>query len=178
MYPQSGISRRQFLTSATAICGAGCCAHALGFQQQRQAESGRPRLIDCHLHFNHKGRSVADTIKHITATGAEKAFILPLETGEGGVLLKTDTVLEAFEEYPDRIIPFCQCGVRKPDSLKRIRAYQKAGCRGVGEQKEHVPLNDPRLERVIALCDELNWPIVIHFQDGRNGYNQVLADLS
>ena len=52
----------------------------------------------------------------------------------------------------------------------------RIGCRGVGEQKEHLPLNDRRVERVIALCDELNWPITIHFQDGRKGYNQGLAE--
>jgi predicted TIM-barrel fold metal-dependent hydrolase len=46
----------------------------------------------------------------------------------------------------------------------------------LGEQKEHVPLNDPQLESVIQLCDELNWPITIHFQDGQKGYNQGLAD--
>ena len=60
--------------------------------------------------------------------------------------------------------------------LQRIRAYHLLGCRGIGEQKEHLPLDDHRVERVIALCDELNWPITIHFQDGKGGYNQGIAD--
>lgn len=50
------------------------------------------------------------------------------------------------------------------------------GCRGVGEQKEHLPLSDRRLEGLIALGDDLNWPITIHFQDGEGGYNQGLAE--
>lgn len=134
------------------------------------------RIIDCHLHINHRNRSTEDTVRHIEATGVERAFILPLETGEGGVTLSTDTVLEAHTKYPQRVIPFCQCDVRQPDVLERIRNYHSRGCRGVGEQKEHVPLDDPRLERVIALCDELDWPITIHFQDNKNGYNQGIAD--
>ncbi|MEZ6092003.1 MAG: amidohydrolase family protein [Pirellulaceae bacterium] len=54
--------------------------------------------------------------------------------------------------------------------------YHLLGCRGIGEQKEHLPLNDRRVEAIIALCDDLNWPITIHFQDGKSGYNQGLAE--
>jgi predicted TIM-barrel fold metal-dependent hydrolase len=133
-------------------------------------------MIDAHLHIHHQKRTLEDTVRHIEATGADKAIILPLETGEGGVVLTTDAVLEAFHKYPDRIIPFCQCDVRSPNARHRIRRYRELGCRGFGEQKEHVPLNHPGLESVIALCDELNWPITMHFQDGEKGYNQGLAD--
>ena len=140
------------------------------------ADETSPRLVDCHLHINHFDRSVDDTISHMDATGTDRAFFLPLETGEGNVLLRTETVLHAFHKYPDRVIPFCQTDVRQPDVLERIRAYHLLGCRGIGEQKEHVPLNDRRLEAVIALCDELNWPITIHFQDGAGGYNQGIEE--
>ncbi len=74
------------------------------------------------------------------------------------------------------MIPFCQSDVRKPDVLETLKAYHRLGFRGIGEQKEHVPLNDRRIEAVIALCDELNWPITIHFQDGPNGFNQGIAE--
>jgi hypothetical protein len=141
-----------------------------------QQKEEPPKLLDCHLHINHKRRSIEDTIKHMDATGTARAFILPLETGEGGVLLRTETVLHAFHQYADRLIPFCQTDIRKSDVLQRIHAYHLLGCRGIGEQKEHLPLNDRRVEAIIALCDELNWPITIHFQDNKNGYNQGLAE--
>ena len=92
------------------------------------------------------------------------------------MLLKSETVLHAFHQYSDRVIPFCQTDVRQPDYLQRVRAYHLLGCRGVGEQKEHVPLNDKRIDNLIAICDELNWPITMHFQDSPKGYNQGLAD--
>jgi predicted TIM-barrel fold metal-dependent hydrolase len=170
------ISRRTFLSAAAA---AGARVLAMGDSVSRQAaaaeEQGneaRPKLIDCHLHINHFNRTLEDTIRHMDATGTDKAFILPLETGEGGVVLHSETVLHAFHTYQDRVIPFCQSDIRRPDVLDRLRAYHLLGCRGIGEQKERLPLSDPRVEAVIALCDELDWPITLHFQDGENGYNQ------
>ncbi|MEQ8786170.1 MAG: amidohydrolase family protein [Pirellulaceae bacterium] len=169
------ISRRTFLAAAGATCGA-AAAPGLALAAGENAAGSDFQRIDCHLHINHKRRSLADTLRHIEATGTDKAFILPLETGEGGLVLKSETVLEAREKHPHRIIPFCQSDVRRGDLLRRIRTYHELGCRGVGEQKEHLPLSDRRLEGLIALCDELNWPITIHFQDGEGGYNQGLAE--
>lgn len=168
------LSRRTFLATSSALyCGRYVAAAG---SQSPEPDDQTMRLLDCHLHINHKDRSIDDTIKHMDATGTDAAFILPLETGEGGVRLRTETVLHAFHKYGERLIPFCQTDIRQPDVLDRIRAYHLLGCRGIGEQKEHLPLNDPRVEAVIALCDELNWPITIHFQDGKNGYNQGIAD--
>jgi len=177
------LSRRQFLATS-ALGGSAFLAGPWNSEGRTQTKSanepaaGQPEtpLVDCHLHINHFDRSVEDTIKHMDATGTAQAFILPLETGEGGVTLRTETVLHAYHQHKDRIIPFCQTDVRKDDVLDRIRAYHLLGCRGIGEQKEHLPLNDRRVEAVIALCDELDWPITIHFQDGKNGYNQGLAE--
>lgn len=164
-------SRRRFLKVSCA-----CAVTAAGSEVFSNSSEDPIPLIDCHLHINHMDRSVADTVRHIHATGTTKAFVLPLETGEGGVTLKSQTVLDAFADHPKEIIPFCQSDVRKPDVLERILTYHKLGCRGVGEQKEHVPLSDPRIEKLIALCDELNWPITIHFQDGKGGYNQGIEE--
>lgn len=183
MTSRTKISRRDFLAAAgfaasTAIAGRPLAVRAQDPRNPKTSAEGAksPRLIDCHLHISHFDRSIEDTIRHLDATGTDKAFILPLETGEGGLVLPTETVLHAWHRHKDRIIPFCQTDVRRPDALDRIRAYHLLGCRGIGEQKEHVPLNDKRIEAVIALCDELDWPITIHFQDGKRGYNQGLAE--
>ncbi len=166
-------SRREFLKSTAA---AACSVPLLSPVALPAGDDDPIPIIDCHLHINHFDRSIKDTVAHIRATGTRRACILPLETGEGGVLLKSQTVLDAFREYPREIIPFCQSDVRKPDVLERLTTYHRLGCRGVGEQKEHLPLNDPRIDKLIALCDELDWPITIHFQDGKGGYNQGIAD--
>ncbi|MCH9652469.1 MAG: amidohydrolase [Planctomycetes bacterium] len=168
------LSRRGFLLATGTACCSGAFTSSVSKGDTKGDTKNKKQFkkIDCHLHINHKGRSIEDTIKHMDATGTEKAFILPLETGEGGVVLRTETVLHAFHKHKDRLIPFCQTDIRKPDVIERIRAYHLLGCRGIGEQKEHLPLNDRRVEAVIALCDEFNWPITIHFQDNKTGFNQ------
>lgn len=178
------LSRRRFLSTAASACAFSAIATRANGDEpaagakpaETAATPGAQPIIDCHLHINHFDRTIEDTIAHMDATGTDKAFILPLETGEGGVSLRSETVLHAFHQYPDRIIPFCQTDIRQDDILSRLRAYHLLGCRGVGEQKEHLPLNDRRVERVIAFCDDANWPITIHFQDGESGYNQGLAE--
>ncbi len=172
MFDMQSFSRRSFLQTAASLSSAFAMS-SVG----NAFETALPqKLLDCHLHINHFDRSIEDTLKHMDATGTTQAFVLPLETGEGGVLLRSETVLHAFHQYKDRLIPFCQTDLRKPDALERIQAYHLLGCRGVGEQKEQLPLNDKRVEAVIALCDELNWPITIHFQDGAGGFNQGMAE--
>jgi len=182
------LSRRHFLQGAFAASYGTLLGgdHLAGQEAEAVSPETRPessfdagariKRIDCHLHINHFGRSIESTIAHMDATGVDQAFMLPLETGEGGVTLRAETVLHAWHEYPDRIIPFCQTDIRRDDVLERVRAYHLLGCRGVGEQKEHLPLNDRRVEAIIALCDDLDWPITLHFQDGEKGYNQGLAE--
>lgn len=180
MTSQNLATRRAFLGSLGAAAGLAAMIPRRSLPSDdvvpRRSEAADVGLIDCHLHINHFERSIDDTLRHMDATGTARAFILPLETGEGGVTLPTETVLHAWQLHKDRIIPFCQTDVRRDDYLDRVQAYHRLGCRGVGEQKEHVPLGDRRIENLIALCDELDWPITLHFQDGNNGYNQGLAE--
>ena len=49
--------------------------------------------------------------------------------------------------------------------------------KGYGEQKQHLRLDDPRLEKVLTICNELNWPVTWHFQEGERGYNQGIEHL-
>src|SRR5690606_25991231 len=170
MSTRPAVSRRGFLASslgglaAASLAGA-YASHSVAdddadadddVEKVDDAATNAAPLVDCHLHINHFDRSIEDTLAHMDGTGTTQAFILPLETGEGGVTLPTETVLHAHLLHPDRMIPFCQTDVRQDDCLERIRAYHLLGCRGIGEQKEHVPLKDPRVEAVIALCDDLN----------------------
>ena len=130
-------------------------------------------MIDAHLHLTHSTRSVADTIAHIETIGAEKAVILPIEDGDGEFEWMTEDVVAAYAQYPHRIIPFCHVDVTREDAVAELEKRAASGVfKGYGEQKQHVRLDDPRLARVLAVCDELHWPVTWHFQEGENGYNQ------
>lgn len=128
-------------------------------------------MIDFHLHIKHLDRNLEDTIAHIEGLGCEKAVLLPLEDIDGGLLCTTDEVLEAKQRYPERVLPFCHVDVRRDNALRRVEDYAKRGCLGYGEQKQRIHLNDPRLDKIFAFCNEMGWPVTLHLQEGKDGYN-------
>lgn len=159
-------SRRQFIAASAGTL--------FGVRAVRVTEPRR--LLDFHLHINHLKRDVATTIAHIVGLGCEKAVLLPLEDPAGGLLLTPDEVLEAQQRYLRQVIPFCQVDLRRDDFVKRIRGYADAGCRGYGEQKQQMPLNDPRIHRMLEAISEFGWSCTFHFQDGAKGFNQGIAE--
>ena len=135
-------------------------------------------LIDAHFHLTHKGRTVEETIAHIETIGAEKAVILPIEDGDNEFGWMTEDVVRAYWRFPERIIPFCHVDVTRDDAVAELERRAATGVfKGYGEQKQHVRLNDPRLERILHVCNDLAWPVTWHFQDGTKGYNQGLDHL-
>ena len=135
-------------------------------------------MIDAHLHLTHNGRSVEETITHIEAIGAEKAVMLPIEDGDDEFGWMTEDIVKAHRDYPDTIIPFCHVDVTRKDAVPELEKRAANGIfKGYGEQKQHLRLDDPRLEKVLAVCNELNWPVTWHFQEGARGYNQGIEHL-
>lgn len=135
-------------------------------------------MIDAHFHLTHKGRSWEETIAHIENIGAEKAVMLPIEDGDDEFGWMTKDVVAVYEKYPDQIIPFCHVDVRRADAVSILEKWADTGIfKGFGEQKQHIRLDDPRLENVLAVCNLMAWPVTWHFQDGANGYNQGLDHL-
>lgn len=166
------MDRRQFLmtTTAAAVALDRAPNSAAGAAEKPAVKSAA--MIDFHLHIKHFKRDLPATIAHIEGLGCEKAVLLPLEDIASGLLLTTDEVLDAHRQYPQRVIPFCQVDLRRDDFERRIRAYAAAGCRGYGEQKQHLPLNDSRIARMLEVISEFGWPCTFHFQDGPKGFNQ------
>lgn len=135
-------------------------------------------MIDAHLHLTHNGRSVEETITHIEAIGAEKAVMLPIEDGDDEFGWMTEDIVKAHRDYPDTIIPFCHVDVTRKDAVPELEKRATSGIfKGYGEQKQHLRLDDPRLEKILAICNELNWPVTWHFQEGERGYNQGIEHL-
>jgi predicted TIM-barrel fold metal-dependent hydrolase len=136
-------------------------------------------MLDAHLHIGHSGRTLEDTLAHSDGLGAAQAVLLALEDHDvsGGPPFCTDDVLRAKQQYPNRVLPCCHVDLRREDALRRIEGYAARGCVGFGEQKQRLPLNDRRIEQMLALCNELAWPVTFHFQEGPGGFNTGLPYL-
>lgn len=176
-------TRRQLLNTGVSAAALFCLKPSAASEpapggnpaEGQQAAKAR-RIVDFHLHIKHAGRDLPATIAHLEGLGCERAVLLPLEDMAGGLMLTTDEVLDARQRYPHRVIPFCQVDLRRDGFERRIRDYAAAGCRGYGEQKQQLPLNDPRILRMLEVISEFGWSCTFHFQDGRQGFNQGIEE--
>ena len=135
-------------------------------------------LIDAHLHIDHKGRDLEATIEHVDELGADSAVFLPIEDPAGGYEWLSEYVEEAKGAHPDKVIPFVHVDVTREDAVQELERRVKRGVFvGYGEQKQHIPLNHPGLDKVLAFCNEMSWAVTFHFQEGRGGYNQGIDHL-
>ena len=125
-------------------------------------------MIDVHSHLE---QTLERFVAHMDWLGVDKAWALSLEEPKlKEFSCPTYKAIEAAQAYPDRIIPFCHVNVRADNAGKLIEQYARAGCKGFGEHKMHIAIDDPVMDRIYAICNELEWPFLYHFQEnGQNG---------
>ncbi|RLF19611.1 MAG: hypothetical protein DRZ82_05040 [Thermoprotei archaeon] len=132
-------------------------------------------IIDIHTHIGIvrswspylKGfvkATIHDLISYMDSVGIDLVALLPLP----GIVEPydripgTDKVLKLSKEYPDRIVPFCVIDPRCIKPKERIEQYVKRGCKGFGEYKVRLYIDDERSIRVFKICANLGIPVLIH----------------
>jgi len=138
-------------------------------------------LIDVHVHIiSHLTPdgcllTVDDLLRELDRHRIDKAVVLPLENPEA--FSRPTTTWEAIEvcrPHFDRLIPFCIVDPRvnentpETDFVAYITPYLEAGCKGFGEHKVSLYIDDPRSLSIYRACGELAIPILIHFDDDLN----------
>ena len=114
-------------------------------------------------------------VAHINAHGGGKAVVLPLAKGNSTAMAKenwgkdqtamrTDYALQAYNRFPDVVIPFCHVDPLHPDALDEIHRYHEAGCMGFGEHKVRLPVDHPDSLDIYELCGKLGWVVLLHFR--------------
>lgn len=140
-------------------------------------------MIDAHTHVNFLGKNEKDFIEHLDNMGIEKACLLAWEAVDGQYYhyfqsLPTRVVVDTYKKYHDRIIPFCGTDPRIEDALQKVEDWVNLGCRGYGELKLRVCVDNPDLMRMYEHCGRLGLPVLIHFEDllpgNRDWYNYNL----
>ena len=126
-------------------------------------------------------------VAHIDAHGGGKAVVLPLAKGNSTAMAKekwgkdqtamrTDYALQAYDRFPDTIIPFCHVDPLHPDALDEIHRYHEAGCMGFGEHKVRLPVDHPDSLDIYELCGKLGWVVLLHFEYRNYNYNFEVFD--
>ncbi len=135
-------------------------------------------LIDFHTHVGDSlGRNIEHVRAHIKRYGGGKSVLLPLEAGKATAAgtnqnMGTKFASEAFKQYSDEVIPFCNVDPLNPDVLDQIRNYHATGIfHGLGEYKVTLDCDHPASMAIYNLCGDLGWPVLIHFEYGQFAHN-------
>lgn len=185
------ISRREALCAAAA--GTAALAASASFAQETKSP-GPPypkgRYVDIHTHIS-EGWSVNPTltaqglIKWMDENDIAQAAVLPLIMPESwDHPITTGFVLRETEAYRDRLIPFCAIDPRTINlngyekKVTLLQRYKDAGCRGFGEYKPGVAMDDPRSIELFAACAEVGLPVLFHLDNNRNSDKPGLPALA
>ncbi|MEI8019831.1 MAG: amidohydrolase, partial [Schlesneria sp.] len=180
------LNRRTFLASAMASTMAAECSSPFLFAAD-SVPPRRIRYIDIHTHlgaFYHGRELTAELlVRFMDQHQVERACVLPLVSPESApVPQPVSTALKAYQEFPDRIIPFCVVdprAVTPPGQrtghvagvkglIEILKRYQDAGCKGLGEHKTGLHFDAPQQMSLYEACDTVGFPILFHLDDIRN----------
>ena len=141
-------------------------------------------MIDFHAHFGtlcrehypqHPALSVHQLIDRMNREGIDISVLLPLESPEGswGYLL-TEQVVEARNEYPERLIAFCCVDPRYPMAEQFIDHFvQRHGCAGFGEHVNGLAFDDPLNMTLYSKCDEHRLPLIFEISKTQYCHDDV-----
>jgi len=136
-------------------------------------------LIDVHTHIGAykdvkvKGIwgqiTVECLLEYLNTWAIDRAVVLPIESPDTaareGYFMPTGHVLEVCNSFPDRLIPFCHTDPRDPNFLQKIRRFIHLGCKGFGEHKVELRVDDLRSQEIYRLCGKLDVPVLLHMDD-------------
>ncbi len=159
------ITRRTFLTAAsTAVAGSNCLPATSAFAE---------KVIDIHQHTHYSGRSDGDLIAHQRAMGIAKTILLPAGSQHGleADAWGNDSCLALVKKYPKEYFFFANELPDIGETRTVIEKYLKLGAVGIGEQKYFVDADSRHIERIAALAQDYQVPVLLHFQHGKYNMN-------
>ncbi len=122
-------------------------------------------IIDAHNHLGVRPGATqtgADLVAKIDAVGVDKAVIFPFVEGN----FTNDPIKEAFDQFPDRLIPYCAVNAWQPDAADEVRrCVRDWGFKGL---KLHPTINgfhlsDPNLvDPLFQVAEEYDIPVIVH----------------
>jgi hypothetical protein len=195
--------RRDFIRSAGILIGSavvnGSNAGSLSYDteappqtQNRDIQNG---FFDIHLHtcfprlpeIARPNRthypSPEVLIEMMNNAGIAKAVVLSTLSPECRYTIVTpEETLQICNKYPGRLVPFCNFDPRyltnstKANFLPLLKAYKKAGFKGVGEYIPNIFLDDPLNMNFFSQAEEAGLPLTFHLAPQKGGYYGCVDD--
>ena len=162
-------TRREFLTGSSVAL--------LGLAVPAAAQTGAEPIVDIHQHLNYTGRPDEVLLAHQRAIGVTKTILLPsgrpvdrASTHKGVANgLQAETLgNEACYQFATAHSGAYAFGANEvPDlagTTREIERYLKRGAVLIGEQKFGVECDSPEMQRIYALAQAHDVPVLMHWQ--------------
>jgi predicted TIM-barrel fold metal-dependent hydrolase len=173
------LSRLKFITSTGLLL----VGSSLKLQALSIIESKDEKIIDIHQHTHYAGRTNEQLIAHQQAMGVSKTILQPsgrpadlasTHFGKGNGLQAdawgNETCYELAQKYPKRFLFAANEVPDLPGAVSEIEKYLKKGGVGIGESKFGVECDSPEMQKIYALAQEYDVPVLMHWEYKRYNY--------
>jgi len=150
----NNLSRRQFLQVTAAFT----LAHTA------KAQEDPDPILDLHQHTPYNNRPRDLVLAHQDQHRIKTTVMLP---GEGWMLkiIGGNRECAAFEAaHADRYVRFASVDPAESRAIDVLRGNIRRGAIGIGEMKYHVAVDSPEMHRVYKLAEEMQVPVLLHFE--------------
>ena len=139
-------------------------------------------FIDIHAHayrkpvpFVTRFCTVEELLERYDAAGIERGAVLPIVNPEIYLPQANEDILDMAEEYPDRLIPFCNIDPRALTNSADaplgdlLRHYRDKGCKGLGEVMPNLAFMHPMVQNLFKHAQEVGLPVTFDGSDQTGG---------
>ena len=126
--------------------------------------------IDSHLHVDFYGFDTEKIIEYLNSKNIDKCWLLSWEEIQPAAEylyknLPINNILEAYNCYPDRIVPFYAPDPVRADWQNIMEYYRSKGVKGCGELKVSYKWLDDEIKNMLDGLKKLEMPLVFHMEE-------------
>ncbi len=131
--------------------------------------------IDAHLHVDLQGLDADQVIEYLDNHNIDKCWLLTWEEIDAPIdniyqNLPPEEVFEAYDKYPDRIVPFYAPDPKTKNLKNTIRHHKEKGLKGCGELKVTHKWEDKIIGQYLEVVDAFDLPLLFHMEEPRMHY--------
>jgi predicted TIM-barrel fold metal-dependent hydrolase len=111
---------------------------------------------------------VEDLLSYMGERGVERAVVLslPPDSDPHAKVVSNRRLLETVETHAGRLAPFCCPNPLNARAAPLFKRMVGEGCRGLGELKVQLRIDDPRVVRLLKAAESLGVPALVHIEEG------------
>ncbi len=131
--------------------------------------------IDAHLHVDLSGIDADQVIDYMDNQNIEKCWLLTWEEIDAPIgniyqNLPPEEVFEAYEKYPDRIVPFYAPAPKSKNLENKIKRHKEKGLKGCGELKVTHKWEEKIIGDYLHIMNKYGLPLLFHMEKPRMHY--------